>query len=119
MQVLGTKSVEDAKLASRKFARQLQKMGFKPRLEDFVVQNIVANADTKMMIRLEGLQNQNPFWTKWEPELFPGLVFTIVNPKMKVLVFAKGKLVFVGAKKQEELETALEQLYPVLRQHKL
>lgn len=47
LQVLGTKSVEDAKLASRKFARMLQKLGFQPRIEDFKVQNIVGNADTR------------------------------------------------------------------------
>jgi transcription initiation factor TFIID TATA-box-binding protein len=39
MQILGTKSVEDARLAGRKFARMLQKLGYQPRFENFNVQN--------------------------------------------------------------------------------
>ena len=114
MQVLGTKSVEDARLASRKFARMLQKLGYKPRLDDFVVQNIVGNADARMLIRLEGLHLHHEPYVKYEPELFPGLVYSVMQPKMKVLVFAKGKLVFLGAKRKGDLDRALELLYPVL-----
>ena len=119
MQVLGTKSIDDAKLAARRFARQLRKIGFNPRLEDFVVQNIVASADTKMLIRLEGLQAGNPWFTKYEPELFPGLVYTVMKPKMKVLVFAKGKLVFLGAKRTADLDTAMNLMYTLLTQYRM
>ena len=90
LQALGTKSVEDAKLAARKFARMLQKLGYQPKLDDFVVQNIVGNADTRTLIRLEGLQLAHRNYVKYEPEIFPGLVYTLLNPKMKVLVFARG-----------------------------
>lgn len=116
IQVLGVKSVDDAKLACRKFARMLQKLGYRPRLEDFNVQNIVAHADTKMLIRLEGLQYEHLEFCKYEPEFFPGLVYTILQPKMKVLVFAKGKLVLLGAKSKEDLDKAVELLYPLLVQ---
>lgn len=108
------KSVEDAKLAARKFARMLQKLGMQPRLEDFNVQNIVAHADTRMLIRLEGLQYEHQEFAKYEPEFFPGLVYTILQPKMKVLVFAKGKLVLLGAKSMDDLDKAVMLLYPVL-----
>ncbi|KAK3708812.1 hypothetical protein LTR37_011333 [Vermiconidia calcicola] len=118
MQVLGTKSIDDAKLASRKFARILQKMGYNVRLEDFIVQNMVGSADTRMVIGLEGLCTAHYPYTKYEPELFPGLVYTMLSPKMTVLVFAKGKLVFLGAKRKEDLEQALQSLYPVLVHHR-
>ena len=119
MQVLGTRSIPEAHLAARKFGRILQKLGYKPRMEDFTVQNIVASADTKMTIRLEGLQRAQPLYCKYEPELFPGLVYRILEPKMKVLVFTKGKLVFLGAKKTEDLERALELIYPVLSSYRM
>ena len=121
MQVLGTKSLDDAKLASRKFARMLQKMGYQPRLEDWKVQNLVGSADTKMLIRLEGLHAKwNPeLFSKFEPELFPGLVFTIMKPKMKALIFAKGKIVFLGAREPEDLQVALDLLYPVVAEFKI
>jgi transcription initiation factor TFIID TATA-box-binding protein len=120
MQVLGTTSVDDAKLASRKFARILQKMGYQPRLEDWKVQNLVGSADTRMIIRLEGLHRDHADkFTRYEPELFPGLVFSIEQPKMKALVFAKGKVVFLGARQTEDLEIALQALYPVLHMYRI
>lgn len=114
LQVLGCRSVSDAVLACRRFARMLQKLGYQPRLEDFVVQNIVANADTRMLIRLEGLQYAHPAFCRYEPEIFPGLVYSIMEPKMTVLVFAGGKLVLLGAKNEGDLEKAVKVLYPVL-----
>ncbi len=116
LQVLGCKSVADAKLTCRKFAKMLQKLGFRSKLENFNVQNIVGHADTRMLIRLEGLHYSQPRFCKYEPELFPGLVYEILQPKMKVLVFAKGKLVLLGAKREKDLDTAMEKLYPVLRE---
>ena len=71
-----------------------------------------------MLIRLEGLQLDHYEYVKYEPEIFPGLVYTLLNPKMKVLVFAKGKLVFLGAKKTEDLDKAVELLYPVLLEYR-
>lgn len=119
MQVLGTKSLADAHLASRKFARMLQKMGYRPRLEGFAVQNIVASADTRMVIRLEGIHRQfYDTFAKYEPELFPGLVFTIMQPKMTALIFSKGKVVLLGAKTVEDIEEAMQKLYPVLVEYK-
>ncbi|KAK5130002.1 hypothetical protein LTR08_002557 [Meristemomyces frigidus] len=114
MQVLGTKSVDDARLAGRKFARMLQKLGYEPELTDFVVQNMVANADTQMLIRLEGLQAKCWRFTRWTPEIFPGLVFYLMQPKMTMLIFARGKMVFVGAKSREDIDEALRLVWPVL-----
>jgi transcription initiation factor TFIID TATA-box-binding protein len=122
MQVLGTKNVGDAKLASRKFMKMIEKMGFNARITDFTVQNIVGNADCKMVLRLEGLLlhcRQNKVATvTYEPELFPGLILKIDNPKMTLLVFAKGKVVFLGAKSKEDLEDALLNVWPTLLKFK-
>uniref|UniRef100_A0A669CV12 Uncharacterized protein n=1 Tax=Oreochromis niloticus TaxID=8128 RepID=A0A669CV12_ORENI len=43
---LGTKSVEESRLAARKFARKLQKFGFPVRFLNFKIQNIVAFCQT-------------------------------------------------------------------------
>ena len=114
MQVLGTKCVDDARLASRKFARMLQKLEYQPELTDFVVQNMVGNADTKMLIRLEGLQAKCWLFTRWDPEIFPGLVFFVMKPRMTLLIFARGKVVFLGAKSREDIDEALTQVWPLL-----
>src|SRR5436305_1938309 len=55
MVVTGAKSEDDSKLASRKYARIIQKLGFNAKFTDFKIQNIVGSCDVKFPIRLEGL----------------------------------------------------------------
>lgn len=118
MQVLGAKSVMDARLSARKFARMIQKLGFNVKMSDFNVQNIVAHADIKCAVRLEGLHAKHYLWTRFEPELFPGLVYRIEQPDLRVscLIFANGKMVVLGAKREEHIDQAIGLLYPVLKQ---
>jgi hypothetical protein len=37
---------------------------------------------------------------KYEPELFPGLIYRMLNPKIVLLIFVSGKCVLTGAKVQ-------------------
>ena len=55
MVVTGAKSEDDSRLASRKYARIIQKLGFNAKFTDFKIQNIVGSCDIKFPIRLEGL----------------------------------------------------------------
>ena len=78
----GAKSEELAKIASRKYARIVQKLGFEARFLDFKVQNIVASCDVRFPIRLEGLASQHAHYSSYEPELFPGLIYRMLRPKV-------------------------------------
>lgn len=51
----GAKSEEASRLAARKYARIIQKLGFQARFLDFKIQNIVGSCDVRFPIRLEGL----------------------------------------------------------------
>jgi transcription initiation factor TFIID TATA-box-binding protein len=51
----GAKSEQQSKLAARKYARIIQKLGFPAQFKDFKIQNIVGSCDAKFPIRLEGL----------------------------------------------------------------
>ena len=53
--VTGAKSEDDSRLASRKYAHIVQKLGSDAKLSDFKTQNIVGSCDVKFPIRLEGL----------------------------------------------------------------
>lgn len=55
MVVTGAKSEDDSKLAARKYARIIQKLGFQSKFTDFKIQNIVGSCDVRFPIRLEGL----------------------------------------------------------------
>ena len=113
--VTGAKSESDAKLSCRKFSRSLQKLGFKTKLDDFKVQNIVGSCDVRFSIRLEGLAHGHFLSTSYEPELFPGLVYRMVRPKLVVLVFVSGKIVITGAKSLHDLDEGFRLVYPILK----
>ncbi|CAG8750537.1 12087_t:CDS:2, partial [Cetraspora pellucida] len=98
MVVTGAKSEDDSKLASRKYARIIQKLGFNARFTDFKIQNIVGSCDVKFPIRLEGLAYSHGHFSSYEPELFPGLIYRMVKPKIVLLIFVSGKIVLTGAK---------------------
>ncbi|RUS23060.1 TBP-domain-containing protein [Endogone sp. FLAS-F59071] len=137
MVVTGAKSEDDSKLASRKYARIIQKLGFQAKFTDFKIQNIVGSCDVKFPIRLEGLayshghfSSVSNWWCiadadtqsvyvflpmpQYEPELFPGLIYRMVKPKIVLLIFVSGKIVLTGAKVREEIYQAFQAIYPVL-----
>ncbi|KAK4850906.1 hypothetical protein QYF36_010893 [Acer negundo] len=63
----GAKSEEQSKVAARKYARIVLKVGF-------------------------------PVKFQYEPEIFPGLVYRMKQPKVALLIFVSGKVVITGAK---------------------
>ena len=114
MVVTGAKSEDDSKLASRKYARIIQKLGFSAKFTDFKIQNIVGSCDIKFPIRLEGLASKHHNFSSYEPELFPGLIYRMIKPKIVLLIFVSGKIVLTGAKVREEIYQAFESIYPTL-----
>jgi TATA-box binding protein (TBP) (component of TFIID and TFIIIB) len=40
--------------------------------------------------------NAAPIWLQYEPELFPGLIYRMLAPKVVLLVFVSGKVVLTG-----------------------
>lgn len=56
--------------------------------------------------------------SRYEPELFPGLIFRMEVPKLVLLIFASGKIVLTGAKKREQINEAYQTILPYLRKHK-
>ena len=117
--VTGIKSTHDATLASKKFHYIIERIGFQPKeFMDFKVQNICGTTDVGFPIRLEGLVYAHSAFASYEPELFPGLIYRLVSPRVVFLIFVSGKIVITGAKKESDLSNALTKLYPVLVEFK-
>ncbi|NWI66506.1 TBPL2 protein, partial [Todus mexicanus] len=114
----GAKSEDQSRLAARKFARVVQKLGFPARFLDFKIQNIVASCDVRFPIRLEGLVLTHQQFCSYEPELFPGLIYRMVQPRIVLLIFVSGKVVLTGAKVRSEIYEAFENIYPILKAFK-
>ncbi|KAK3319386.1 TATA-binding protein [Apodospora peruviana] len=113
--ITGAKSVADSHLAARKHARVIQKVqGDISRLTDFKVQNFVASCNVGFTIRLEGLARHHHLFSRYEPEIFPGLVYRMTIPKSVVLIFATGKIVLIGLKSEDQMYEAFTYIYPVI-----
>ncbi|XP_014092977.1 TBP-related factor [Bactrocera oleae] len=110
----GARNETEASLGARKFARILQKLGYPVKFVDFKLQNIVATVDLRFPIRLENLNQMHGQFSSYEPELFPGLIYRMVNPRMVLLIFVNGKIVFTGAKARKDIMECLEKIYPTL-----
>lgn len=111
----GAKSEEMSRLAARKYARIVQKLGFEAKFLDFKIQNMVGSCDVKFPIRLEGLVLTHSQFSSYEPELFPGLIYRMVKPRIVLLIFVSGKVVLTGAKVRAEIYEAFDNIYPILR----
>lgn len=114
----GAKSEEDSRLAARKYARIIQKLGFPAKFLDFKIQNMVGSCDVKFPIRLEGLVLTHGQFSSYEPELFPGLIYRMVKPRIVLLIFVSGKVVLTGAKVRQEIYDAFDNIYPILKSFK-
>jgi len=115
----GAKSERQAKKAVRQVVQELKDNGIL--IVDkavIVVQNIVASASLGGKIDLE----KSAFSlgrTMYEPEQFPGLIYRMSDPKVVILLFASGKLVCTGAKKETEVYDAVTKLHAILEDEKL
>jgi transcription initiation factor TFIID TATA-box-binding protein len=114
MECTGAKSEKEAKRAVMKVVKELKKGGIiiigKP---DLKIQNIVASASLGGMVDLE----RAAFTlgrSMYEPEQFPGLIYRMEEPKVVILLFASGKLVCTGGKKEADVYVAVEQLHGLL-----
>ena len=115
----GAKSEKEARRAVMKVIKELKKSGIiiigKPELK---IQNIVASANLFGMIDLE----KSAFTlgkTMYEPEQFPGLIYRMGEPKVVILLFASGKLVCTGAKREQDVYDAVEKLHQRLEDEDL
>lgn len=118
MVVTGAKSEKASKIASQRYAKIIHKLGFNAQFTEFKVQNIVSSCDLKFCIKLEGLAYAHSNYCSYEPELFPGLIYRMVKPKIVLLIFVSGKIVLTGAKVREDIYQAFENIYPVLTQYR-
>jgi len=79
---------------------------------------MVASGNLGGKIHLESAARIMPR-SMYEPEQFPGLIHRMLDPKTVLLLFASGKLVCTGAKKEEDVYRAVHNLHTTLEEKKL
>ncbi len=115
----GAKSEKEARRAVMRVIKELKKSGIiiisKPELK---IQNIVASASLGGIIDLEKAA-YTLGKTMYEPEQFPGLIYRMAEPKVVILLFASGKLVCTGAKREQDVYDAVSKLHKELEEKEL
>jgi transcription initiation factor TFIID TATA-box-binding protein len=82
------------------------------------VQNMVAAINLGGKIHLEQAARTLPR-SMYEPEQFPGLIHRMLDPKTVILIFASGKLVCTGAKKESDVYRSVHNLHALLEEKEL
>ena len=115
----GARSENEARRAIKNVLEELKKGGIviisKPELK---IQNIVASVNLSGKIDLEQAVGKLGR-TMYEPEQFPGLIYRMDEPKVVILLFASGKLVCTGAKKEQDVYDAVQKLHASLEERNL
>ncbi|KAK2703863.1 hypothetical protein QYM36_017794, partial [Artemia franciscana] len=113
----GAKSEEHSRLATRKYARIVEKLGFTTKILNFKIQNMIGSGNAKFSIRVKALALVHGRFSRYEPEIFPGLIYRMGKPRVVLLIFASGKVVFTGARTKQEIYDAFEIIYPILKEY--
>ncbi|MDX1596203.1 MAG: TATA-box-binding protein [Nitrosopumilaceae archaeon] len=115
----GAKSEDMAIKAVRTVVQKLRKGGIKIKKDAIItVQNIVAAVNLGGKIHLEVAARTLPR-SMYEPEQFPGLIHRMLEPKTVILLFASGKLVCTGAKKESDVYRSVNNLHALLEEKNL
>ena len=115
----GAKSEEQSIKAVRSVVVKLRKGGIPIENEPSIeIQNIVASVSLGGKIHLELAARVLPR-SMYEPEQFPGLIHRMPDPKTVILLFASGKLVCTGAKKEADVYRAVSTLHVLLEDKQL
>lgn len=107
----GAKSERQAKMAINKVVEELKMKGIVIAGNPVVrIDNIVASADLRGQIDLEGMA-ESKLRTIYEPEQFPALIYRCDDPKVVMLVFSSGRVICSGAKRERDAKRALYKLF--------
>lgn len=109
MVVTGLEDVNHAEIAVNKLLKKIKKFGIKKSEPEITIQNMVANGDLHQIIDLNKAVLLMEY-IMYEPEVFPGLIYNMRNPRAVFLLFSTGKYVCTGVKTEETLETAILKL---------
>ncbi|CAH0726018.1 unnamed protein product, partial [Brenthis ino] len=108
----GATSEEQAKVAARRYARALQKLGFQVRFRNFRVVNVLGTCRMPFGIRIIAFSKKYKE-ADYEPELHPGVTYKLYNPKATLKIFSTGG-VTITARSVNDVQSAVERIFPLV-----
>ncbi|EFA04368.2 TATA box-binding protein-like 1 [Tribolium castaneum] len=108
----GATSELQAKIAARRFARCLQKLGFKVRFNNYRVVNVLGTCSMPFAIKINSFSERHKE-ADYEPELHPGVTYKLQSPKATLKIFSTGS-VTVTAPSVADVQAAIEYIFPLV-----
>ena len=115
MVVTGLRKASEAERVVDKVVKNIRKAGIKLSNPEITIQNIVASGDLHTNIDLNMAAIVMEF-AMYEPEVFPGLIYRMQEPKTVFLIFSTGRIVCTGAKQKEIVREAVLKLNRQVRE---
>ena len=115
MVVTGMRKASEADRVVEKVLKNIRKAGIKVSNPEITIQNIVASGDlhTNIDLNMAAIVME---YAMYEPEVFPGLIYRMQEPKTVFLIFSTGRIVCTGAKKKEIVREAVRKLNVQVRE---
>jgi transcription initiation factor TFIID TATA-box-binding protein len=115
MVITGLRKAAEAEGVMEKVVKNIKKAGIKVANPEITIQNIVASGDlhTNIDLNMAAIVMEQAMY---EPEVFPGLIYRMQDPKTVFLVFSTGRIVCTGAKQKEVVREAVLKLNREVRE---
>ena len=116
MVITGMKRPTEAPSVVSQIITRINKCKISMKEPIITIQNFVVSGDIKCGIDLNKatvvMDN-----VMYEPEVFPGLIYRMKEPKSVLLLFSTGKIVCTGVKDEETVKLVFDKLYRVVREY--
>jgi transcription initiation factor TFIID TATA-box-binding protein len=115
MVVTGLRQAAEAERVVDKVVKNIRKAGIRLANPEITIQNIVASGDlhTNIDLNMAAIVME---YAMYEPEVFPGLIYRMQDPKTVFLIFSTGRIVCTGAKRKEIVRDAVLKLNQQVRE---
>ena len=115
MVVTGLRQATEAERVVEKVVKNIRKAGIKVSNPEITIQNIVASGDlhTNIDLNMAAIVME---YAMYEPEVFPGLIYRMQDPKTVFLIFSTGRIVCTGAKRRDIVRDAVLKLNQQVRE---
>ena len=116
MVVTGMRRADEAEAVVEKVIKRIRKAKIEVSDPEIVIQNIVASGDlhTNIDLNLAAVVME---YAMYEPEVFPGLIYRMQDPKTVFLIFSTGRIVCTGGKTKEIVKNAVKKLSIQVREY--
>ncbi|TXT61752.1 MAG: TATA-box-binding protein [Promethearchaeota archaeon] len=114
MVVTGMRKASEAENVVDQAIDNIKKSGVNVSNPEITIQNIVASGDlhTNVDLNMAAIVME---YAMYEPEVFPGLIYRMQDPRTVFLIFSTGKIVCTGTKHKEDVRKAVIKLNKEVR----